>query len=96
MAGTPPPGPTTPTAQPMTAMGGEGSSVPWRGDGIRYNSNEIYLDLIEEVDAVIDRWAGSGGEWGKGVRRGCRGVKGGRGGEMSENSEILTILLLYS
>jgi hypothetical protein len=31
------------------------SIVPWRRTGVRYASNEIYIDIIEELDAIIDR-----------------------------------------
>ena len=31
------------------------SSMPWRKSGVKYAQNEIYLDIIEEVDAVVDR-----------------------------------------
>jgi AP-3 complex subunit mu len=29
------------------------SAMPWRKAGVRYNQNEIYLDIIEEVDAIV-------------------------------------------
>jgi AP-3 complex subunit mu len=29
-------------------------NIPWRRAGVRHNPNEIYLDIIEEVDAVLD------------------------------------------
>ncbi|KAJ1444817.1 Mu homology domain-containing protein [Pelagophyceae sp. CCMP2097] len=31
------------------------SSMPWRKAGVKYAQNDIYLDIIEEVDAVVDR-----------------------------------------
>ncbi|KAJ9060722.1 hypothetical protein DSO57_1027936 [Entomophthora muscae] len=31
------------------------SNVPWRKSGIKYTNNEIYFDIIEEVDAIIER-----------------------------------------
>ncbi|CAF0756714.1 unnamed protein product [Adineta ricciae] len=31
------------------------SNIPWRRMGIRYTNNEAYFDLIEEIDAIIDR-----------------------------------------
>ena len=34
---------------------GQLSNVPWRRTGVKYTSNEIFLDLIEEVDAIIDK-----------------------------------------
>lgn len=34
---------------------GQLSNVPWRRTGVKYTNNEIFLDLIEEVDAIIDK-----------------------------------------
>lgn len=34
---------------------GQLSNIPWRRTGVKYTSNEIFLDLIEEVDAIIDK-----------------------------------------
>lgn len=31
------------------------SSMPWRKAGVKYAQNDIYLDIIEEVDAIVDR-----------------------------------------
>ena len=31
------------------------SNVPWRRLGVKYTNNEAYFDLIEEIDAIIDR-----------------------------------------
>eukprot|EP00968_Pinguiococcus_pyrenoidosus_P019573 scaffold2141_cov282-Pinguiococcus_pyrenoidosus.AAC.1 len=30
------------------------SNMPWRKTGVRYSQNEIYVDIIEEVDAIVD------------------------------------------
>jgi AP-3 complex subunit mu len=30
------------------------SSIPWRRTGASYTANEVYFDIIEEVDAIID------------------------------------------
>lgn len=30
------------------------SNMPWRKTGVKYAQNEIYVDIIEEVDAIID------------------------------------------
>jgi len=32
--------------------------VPWRRTGVKYTNNEAYFDVVEEVDAIIDK-AGS-------------------------------------
>jgi len=30
------------------------SNVPWRKAGAKYNNNEIYFDIVEEIDCIID------------------------------------------
>jgi AP-3 complex subunit mu len=30
------------------------SNIPWRKSGVKYTQNEIYFDIIEEIDAIID------------------------------------------
>lgn len=30
------------------------SNMPWRKSGVKYSQNEIYIDIIEEIDAIID------------------------------------------
>lgn len=34
---------------------GQLSNIPWRRTGVKYATNEIFLDLVEEVDAIIDK-----------------------------------------
>lgn len=34
---------------------GQLSNVPWRRSGVKYTHNEAYFDVIEEVDAIIDK-----------------------------------------
>lgn len=34
---------------------GQLSNVPWRRFGVKYTNNEAYFDVIEEVDAIIDK-----------------------------------------
>lgn len=34
---------------------GQLSNVPWRRSGVKYANNEAYFDVIEEIDAIIDR-----------------------------------------
>lgn len=29
------------------------SNIPWRKAGVKYTQNEIYFDIIEEIDATI-------------------------------------------
>lgn len=28
--------------------------MPWRKSGVKYSQNEIYLDIVEEMDAILD------------------------------------------
>eukprot|EP00658_Telonema_sp_P-2_P022742 TRINITY_DN190_c0_g1_i4.p1 TRINITY_DN190_c0_g1~~TRINITY_DN190_c0_g1_i4.p1 ORF type:complete len:423 (-),score=98.98 TRINITY_DN190_c0_g1_i4:264-1532(-) len=30
------------------------SNVPWRKSGVKYSNNEIYFDIVEEIDSIID------------------------------------------
>ena len=30
------------------------SNMPWRAAGVNYSQNEIYMDIVEEVDAIVD------------------------------------------
>jgi len=30
------------------------SAIPWRRQGVKYTTNEIYLDIIDEIDAIIE------------------------------------------
>ena len=30
------------------------SNMPWRKTNVKYTQNEIYLDIIEEIDSIID------------------------------------------
>jgi len=34
---------------------GQLSNVPWRRAGVKYTNNEAYFDVIEEVDAILDK-----------------------------------------
>lgn len=34
---------------------GQLSSIPWRRAGVKYTNNEAYFDVVEEVDAIIDK-----------------------------------------
>jgi AP-3 complex subunit mu len=29
--------------------------IPWRKQGIRHSNNEIYFDMAESMDAIVDR-----------------------------------------
>ncbi len=34
---------------------GQLSNVPWRRTGVKYTNNEAYFDVIEMIDAIIDK-----------------------------------------
>ncbi|XP_034041205.1 AP-3 complex subunit mu-1-like [Thalassophryne amazonica] len=34
---------------------GQLSNIPWRRAGVKYSNNEAYFDVIEEIDAIIDK-----------------------------------------
>lgn len=40
----------------MSGVLSEGSltNTPWRKTGVKYATNEIYFDIVEELDATID------------------------------------------
>ncbi|CAG0899635.1 unnamed protein product [Darwinula stevensoni] len=37
---------------------GQLSNIPWRRQGVKYTNNEAYFDVIEEVDAILDKSGG--------------------------------------
>lgn len=42
-----------------TLPSGQLSNIPWRRSGVKYANNEAYFDVIEEVDAIIDKTGGT-------------------------------------
>lgn len=38
-----------------TLPGATSSCVPWRKTDLKHASNEVYVDLVEEMDATINR-----------------------------------------
>jgi len=34
--------------------GGTLSNMPWRRESVKYSNNEIYMDIVEELDAILD------------------------------------------
>jgi len=34
-------------------------NMPWRADGVVYSQNEIYMDIVEEIDAIVDAVSGN-------------------------------------
>jgi hypothetical protein len=50
---------------PSAASSGVFSSpIPWRKAGLRYTSNEIYIDLVEELRAVVNKCVVASCIWG--------------------------------
>ena len=43
------------TSVGATLPTGQLSNVPWRRTGVKYTNNEAYFDVIEEIDAIIDK-----------------------------------------
>ena len=43
---------TGPTTNSMSAFA---SPIPWRRAGVRHNNNEIYFDIVETLDAVVNK-----------------------------------------
>eukprot|EP00980_Cylindrotheca_fusiformis_P003296 scaffold743_cov117-Cylindrotheca_fusiformis.AAC.15 len=35
------------------------SNIPWRAAGVSYSQNEIYMDIVEAVDAIVDATSGN-------------------------------------
>lgn len=35
------------------------SIIPWRKTGVNYTQNEIYFDITEEIDCIVERWVAS-------------------------------------
>lgn len=42
----------------LTLPTGQLSNIPWRRTGVKYTNNEAYFDVIEEIDAIIDKTGG--------------------------------------
>lgn len=40
-----------------TLPGATASCVPWRTTDRKYTNNEVYVDLVEEMDAIINRYS---------------------------------------
>jgi AP-3 complex subunit mu len=32
------------------------SPIPWRATGLRYNRNEIFFDIVEEMQGILGRY----------------------------------------
>ncbi|EJT97707.1 adaptor complex subunit medium chain 3 [Dacryopinax primogenitus] len=49
------------------------SPIPWRRPGVRYNNNEVYFDIVEQLEAIVGRNGAvlSGDVWGE-VKCQCR------------------------
>lgn len=43
-------------SNPVTSSGPpQGAAVPWRASGVKHASNEVYFDIVEELDMTINR-----------------------------------------
>ncbi|KAJ7283365.1 Mu homology domain-containing protein [Mycena rebaudengoi] len=49
------------------AAGAFSSPIPWRKAGLRYNRNEVYFDMVEELKAIVNKHGTTltSGVWGK-------------------------------
>lgn len=45
---------TTGTVVSEELPSGTISNMPWRAAGVHYNQNEMYMDIVEEVDAIVN------------------------------------------
>lgn len=32
------------------------TNIPWRKMGVKYTNNEIFFDIVEEIDCIIDKY----------------------------------------
>lgn len=39
----------------QTLPTGQLSSIPWRRAGVKYTNNEAYFDVVELIDAILDK-----------------------------------------
>lgn len=47
-------GPEKNAELPMMGSDSSGAKTNWRKNGIKHSSNEFFLDIVEEVDAILD------------------------------------------
>jgi AP-3 complex subunit mu len=40
---------------PSTGAGAFASPIPWRKAGLRYNNNDIFFDVVEELRAIVNK-----------------------------------------
>jgi AP-3 complex subunit mu len=40
---------------PAIGAGAFASPIPWRKAGLRYNNNDIYFDVVEELRAIVNK-----------------------------------------
>ena len=43
-------------ANPAASTQPFSSPIPWRKTGVRYNNNEIFFDISEELRAIVNKW----------------------------------------
>lgn len=71
------------------APGAAVSKMPWRRTGVKYVTNEVYFDLIEQVDVIIDSSASSAGAVSSMGSGGFRGVSGGGKGGLAAGQKLV-------
>ena len=42
-------------ATPLVGPQPFASPIPWRKAGVRYNNNEIYFDVVETLEAIVNK-----------------------------------------
>jgi AP-3 complex subunit mu len=40
---------------PAVGAGAFASPIPWRKAGLRYNNNDIYFDVVEELRSIVNK-----------------------------------------
>lgn len=44
------------TTTPTPGTNPFSSPIPWRKMGVRYNRNEIYFDMVEELNVIVNKY----------------------------------------
>ncbi|CAL8999188.1 unnamed protein product, partial [Prunus brigantina] len=59
-----------------TVPGATSSFIPWRTTDPKYANNEAYVDLVEEMDAIVNSCVCAAQEWGRGEVQGNSHLSG--------------------
>lgn len=46
-------GPTLIQRPQLQSLSSQGSAIPWRRSNVRHTSNEMYVDMVEEIDVIL-------------------------------------------